>query len=781
MPGWDCHGLPIELKAVAEAGGQTLSATDVRAAARSVAQREMRGQRAAFQDYAIMADWDEAHTYRTMDLAYEMTQLEVFATIVGRGLIEQHYRPVYWSPSSHTALAEAEIEYDEKYRSRSAYLRFRLQPHDALARTLGVEEPVHLAVWTTTPWSLLGNMALAVHPDAEYALVRCENGELLLVASELQAALADVPLGMAVRGERARLGPTERVATCMGADLVGAAYSFGLMAPGEVREIVAAPFVTTSSGTGVVHMAPAHGHEDYELWVQSGRLAERGVVSPIDDHGRMRIPEGMGTTDALQAALAQLDGQEALGDGNAAMVRLLHEHGMLLGEQPYRHSYPIDWRTKKPLLVRATAQWFADLSDVGPAAQRALDDVLFVPATGRNRLKSLVGRRSEWCISRQRAWGVPLPAVYNAETGEALLTEDNVRHILGVFAEHQTTDVWWTLPAETFVAPAYRTPGAQWVVKHDTLDVWFDSGSSWATLHKARGLELCAPGTCAGVYIEGTDQHRGWFQSSLLTRVATCDGAAPYAHLLTHGFVVDEAGRKMSKSLGNVVTPDTFLYGDAKKGVAPLGTDVLRWWAAKTDYTRDIPISPLIMKHASDEVRKLRNSARFLLANLGGVPRGVPLPEERTLIDRYVLHELYVLETTCRDAYAQYDFAKGTSPSLTQSRAASMSLSPRRSRRCTSTSPRTHCTRAACGATPSARCSTGSSRRSRAFSRRSCRTSPRTSTGTATGARPTRRRARRSLRCSRAGGSPQTRRGTTHRRRTTCGASFASVPTSTRC
>lgn len=665
MPGWDCHGLPIELKAVAEAkeqGTQEMTSTQIREAARKVAYREMAGQRDAFQEFAIMADWSDECTYRTMDFSYEVTQLELFARMVGQGLIEQHFRPVYWSPSSHTALAEAEIEYDERHRSRSAYLAFGLQPTDALRAKLGTDAPVSLAVWTTTPWSLLGNMALAVAPEARYSVVRTAQNQHLVVASELRETLHDIPLGLAVKGERARLGDTEEIASFDGTDLVGSTYTFGLMAPNETREILAAPFVTTTSGTGIVHMAPAHGQEDYDLWRDSGRLAMQGLASPVDDYGRFVPEQGLGTTPALQQGVAALEGQEALYGGNQAILALLHEHGMLLGEQPYRHSYPIDWRTKQPLLVRATAQWFADLSHVGPAAQAALEPVQFVPATGRNRLQSLVGRRSEWCISRQRAWGVPLPVVYNAETGDALLTEENVEHILAVFREHGTMDVWWTLPPETFVAPAYQVPGTQWMVKKDTLDVWFDSGSSWAVLQKALGATQCSSEPCADVYLEGTDQHRGWFQSSLLTRKSACgDGAAaPYANLLTHGFVVDDAGRKMSKSLGNVVVPSTFLHGDQSKGVAALGTDVLRWWAAKTDYTRDIPISPLIMKHASDEVRKLRNTARFLLANLGGVAPGVALPAERTLLDRYVLHELYVLDEACRAAYAEFDFAKVT-------------------------------------------------------------------------------------------------------------------------
>lgn len=670
MPGWDCHGLPIELKAVAEAkeqGRTQLTSTDIRTAARAVAYREMGNQRAQFADFAIMADWDDASTYRTMHFEYEAKQLALFARMVGKGRVKHHFWPVYWSPSSHTALAEAEIEYDEKHFTRSAYFVSTLRPNAALAQTLEAQlgseaNAIQIAVWTTTPWTLLGNMALAVHPDASYSVVRRNTGELLLVATELKSALETVALGRAVKGARTALGPTTEVLRLDGQALVGSNYHMDLFPPDASRLIVAAPFVTTDSGTGIVHMAPAHGQEDYHLWRELGRLADEGVVSLIDDYGRFALQgELIGTTPAIQAAVASLDGLDALDRGNKEVLALLDTYGMLLGELPYRHSYPIDWRTKQPLMVRATSQWFADLSDVGPAAQEALKDVTFVPATGRNRLTSLVGRRSEWCISRQRAWGVPLPAVYDKDTGEALLTERNIAHILSVFRTHNTMDVWWTLPPSAFVAPEYQLQGKEWMVKTDTLDVWFDSGSSWAVLQDARGAPLCTSTPCADVFLEGTDQHRGWFQSSLLTHTAVCDApSAPYANLITHGFVVDSDGRKMSKSIGNVVSPHTFLHGDQAKGIAAFGTDVLRWWAAKADYTRDIPVSALIMKHASDEVRKLRNTARFLLANLGGVPRSVPLPSSPRLLDTYMLHELYQLDTACREAYAAYDFARVT-------------------------------------------------------------------------------------------------------------------------
>ncbi|WFC98748.1 isoleucine--tRNA ligase [Malassezia yamatoensis] len=658
--GWDCHGLPIELKALAESGSSSLSPLEIRETARKVAQRELDGQRESFMEFGIMADWSDKNTYRTMNFEYEAGQLEMFAEMVGQGLIGQHFRPVYWSPSSHTALAEAEIEYDENHESRSAYVKFQLLPSEALLHKWNVDKDIHLAVWTTTPWSLLSNMALAVHPDTQYSLVQAESGEYLLVATDLQSSLSKISVGLANNPKRSELGDLKPISTCMGHELVGLTYRFQFMNMDEHREVFAAPFVTTSSGTGIVHMAPAHGHDDYDLWRDSGRMAQKGIVSPIDDYGRLRMTQQFGLTPAIQEAIKQLDGQNALQEGNQSILKMLDEHDMLLGEQPYKHSYPIDWRTKQPLLVRATAQWFADLTKVGPAAKNALKDVQFVPKTGKNRLESLIGRRSEWCISRQRVWGVPLPAVYNAETGQALLTKRNVEHILDVFRKHNTMDVWWTLEPETFVAPEYRSSNIRWEIKKDTLDVWFDSGSSWVALQKALGRDLCSPGPCADVYIEGTDQHRGWFQSSLLTRVATCNGAAPYKTLLTHGFVVDDSGRKMSKSIGNVISPQTFIHGDAKMGIPPFGTDVMRWWTAKSDYTRDIPISPVIMKHSSDEVRKLRSSARFLLANLGDVPRNTPLPPELSLLNRYILHELRALEQTCLLAFTEFDYAKVT-------------------------------------------------------------------------------------------------------------------------
>lgn len=670
IPGWDCHGLPIEIKAVAEAteqGQHSLSAPEIRDVARGVALRELERQRSAFQDFGIMADWSDDCTYRTMSFPYELDQLRLFARCVERGLVYEQFRPVYWSPSTQTALAEAEIEYDEAHTSCSVYVRFRLLPSPVLAAQL--PSAIDMIVWTTTPWSLLGNMALVVNSDASYSVVRRDaSGELFLVATDLVDALAEVELGRIDPNgaPRERVGHLTELTRLTGADLVGARYDFLLTPSGASRAIMAGAFVTTTSGTGIVHSAPAHGQEDYMLWRDSGQLAAHGIISPIDAAGRLVVDEPRGQP-AVQAPIAALHGAFALGDGTERMIALLDAHGALLGELPYMHSYPIDWRTKQPILTRATAQWFADLTHIHKDAQAALKDVHFVPSAGRQRLESLVLRRSEWCISRQRAWGVPIPVVYNATTDVPLITCRNVEHIIGVLERHGSTDAWWSLEPDDFVAPEYRASGVAWKIKGDTLDVWFDSGVSWAILQRARGIDPCSPAPCADVYLEGSDQHRGWFQSSLLTRISSCGPGtpAPYAHLLTHGFVVDETGRKMSKSLGNVISPHTFLLGDGKlKGEFPAyGADVLRWWAAKTDYTRDTPISALIMKHVSDEVRKLRNTARFMLGNVTGYARGTlpPLSTlQLSLADQAVLHEVHALERHCRAAYDAFDFTSVT-------------------------------------------------------------------------------------------------------------------------
>ncbi|KAE8223042.1 hypothetical protein CF319_g3861 [Tilletia indica] len=698
MPGWDCHGLPIELKATQslqqdkeprESTGdlETPSPPSLDAAAlklrRTAAQFALdtiETQKAEFQHFGIMADWSKQHTYRTLDPAYEANQLQVFGQMARSGLIYRQYRPVYWSPSTKTALAEAELEYNETHRSRSAYVRFKIDHiGPALREALGGEaanvRDIDLVVWTTTPWTLPANAAVAVHCDLEYTLVRTASPDgqscFLLIGKDRLQAVSELGTGrVPAKGQvRDSVGALEVLATIPGASLLDSTYRHPfLAAAASSRPILAANFVTATSGTGLVHCAPAHGSDDYELCRAQGLLAREGLFSPVDDDGRYTADVGEG----------RLIGLDVLGPGGREVMTILEERGALLSEVPIVHKYPYDWRSKKPVITRATSQWFANLDRIKAPALQALRSVTFFPPTGRNRLEAFIRSRSEWCISRQRAWGVPLPVLYDVETDEPLITDTNVAHIARVLAE-RGTDYWWSGDVNEFVAPEHKEQGKTWRKGRDTVDVWFDSGVSWALL---RGLRPEQP--YADLYLEGSDQHRGWFQSSLLTAVAVAEStgassaaSAPFARIATHGFVVDEKGKKMSKSIGNVLSPLTIIQGDQKRGWPAYGTDVLRFWVAKSDYSSDIPIGPAILKKAAEAMRKVRNSARFMLANLpaGGVglstwsrrPRdegkalvesGELEVESMSMADRYILLELYRLESACRDAYEKYDFAQ---------------------------------------------------------------------------------------------------------------------------
>ncbi|KAK0541043.1 isoleucine-tRNA ligase [Tilletia horrida] len=702
MPGWDCHGLPIELKATqslqkdGKSAKTTVSeesiapstqsldeaALKLRSTAARFALETIETQKAEFSHFGIMADWSKEHTYRTLDRSYEANQLQVFGQMARSGLIYRQYRPVYWSPSTKTALAEAELEYNEAHRSKSAYVRFQLdRVGPALRQALGDlivgDGDVDLVVWTTTPWTLPANAAVAVHQDLEYVLVRSSGPEArpLLIGKDRLQAISELGLGrVPPKGQsRTPVGDLEVLATIPGGSLLDSSYRHPFLASTSLsRPILSAAFVTASSGTGLVHCAPAHGADDYELCRDQGLLARDGLFSPVDDDGRYTADVG----------IPRLVGLDVLGPGGREVMKMLDECGALLSEVPIVHKYPYDWRSKLPVITRATSQWFTNLDRIKASALKALESVTFFPPTGRNRLEAFIRSRSEWCISRQRAWGVPLPVIYDAETDEPLITDANVAHIARVLAE-RGTDHWWAGDVEEFVAPEHRAEGKKWRKGRDTVDVWFDSGVSWALL---RGLRPQQPH--ADLYLEGSDQHRGWFQSSLLTAIAVAESTgaepvAPFARIATHGFVVDEAGKKMSKSIGNVLSPLTIVQGEPKRGWPAYGTDVLRFWVAKSDYAADVPVGPTILKKAGEAMRKLRNSARFMLANLpaGGVGGGpsrwsrmdgdgdVSSPavvaddlrvrvDEMSMADRHIMQELYRLEKACRAGYEAYDFAQ---------------------------------------------------------------------------------------------------------------------------
>ena len=623
VPGWDCHGLPIELKALEKWRSQTSSQGDpgrlgVRNIARELAASTVEKQGESFREWAIMADWGNA--WKTMDRVFEVKQLEVFKSMVGNGLIDRRYKPVYWSPSSQTALAEAELEYNEEHLSNAAFIKYPIR------NTIGGHS-VSAVVWTTTPWSLPANRAIAVNPDFDYIIVQSNAGMLLLGASRIEdlrkACNEELPLTHRLRG----------------VDLVGLEYDDpSFSSSPSSRPILAAHFVSPDSGSGLVHMAPGHGIDDYEVCLSQGIPA----YAPTDDAGRF-------TADACPDRPELLAGKELLGAGNNAVIEIFQSGGFLLGQHQHKHKYPYDWRTKKPVIIRATEQWFADVSKIRTTAVQALDNIRFIPPNGKPRLTSFLNNRSEWCISRQRSWGVPIPALYHNVTGEALLTVESIDHIIQVINE-RGTDAWWVDDKDdpAWIPPALRKTSdhTQYRRGIDTLDVWFDSGTSWTQMEES--LEK-SKGVIADVYLEGTDQHRGWFQSSLLTHIARESSLnptkvpprAPYKTLITHGFTLDSAGRKMSKSMGNVISPDEIMGGtllpkNKKRGFDAMGPDALRLWVASSDYTSDVRISETVLKATNASLSKYRVAFKFLL---GALEAFIP-PQIFSMNDVGTVHQL---------------------------------------------------------------------------------------------------------------------------------------------
>ena len=618
VPGWDCHGLPIEHNVDKELGERKrqLSQVEIRQQCRRYAERFIDIQREEFKRLGVLGEWDDP--YLTMSYAYEATIARELGRFFASGSVVRSKKPIHWCSSCGTALAEAEVEYHD-HRSPSIYVRFPLRP-EAQERfpELG-GKPAFVLIWTTTPWTLPANLAIALHPDFPYVAVAVRD-EIWILAEGLLESFAKTA-GVAEYCIVRRFAASE---------LQGLKCRHPFVERDSV--LVLGAHVTLEAGTGCVHTAPGHGREDYDMALEYGL----DVYSPVDDQGRF--------TDDVEFFAGQF-----VFAANQAVIAKLRELGRLVAEQAIEHSYPHCWRCKKPVIFRATEQWFISM-DKNALRRKALDwidKVAWIPGWGRDRIYNMVANRPDWCISRQRSWGVPITVFTCKDCGALLATPETFAHVVGLF-EKEGADCWFALPPEQLLPAGSRCAGcggSHFDKEMDILDVWFDSGVSHAAVLESRAT-LQAP---ADLYLEGSDQHRGWFHSSLLAAVGTRD-AAPYKSVLTHGFVVDGQGYKMSKSVGNVVAPEEI--------IRQYGAEVLRLWVAAEDYRDDIRISPDILKRLGEAYRRIRNTCRFLLGNLTDFdPARDALPcQKLEELDRFALHQLQDLIGETRRAYDRFEF-----------------------------------------------------------------------------------------------------------------------------
>lgn len=660
-PGWDCHGLPIELKALKSLDVENcrMLPTKVRSLAAKHAQRTIKSQRQTFEKFAIMTDWNTPYT--TMQRQFELDQLKIFQNMFEKGLIKRQFKPVFWGTVTKTALAEGELEYNENHKSTSAYVKFPLTQKSTsalvLQHSLKPNIPIKYLIWTSTPWTLFSNRAICLNRKFEYSIVE-KNKEYLIVESTLKdSILNDAPLG-------------QTVSTLFGKDLENTFYLNPLVGDETPRPVLHGDHVTNSAGTGLVHTAPGHGTDDYLIGVANGLE----IFSPVDHEGRYKLDDlPFSLHETLTDPATQKPRHVQANETTTHILKLLSETEMLFRASEYTHSYPYDWRSKKPIIIRSTLQWFADLTNVKSLALESLKAVKFFPERGRNRLQSFIQSRNEWCISRQRSWGVPIPAFYKKDNPEeVLMTAETVDHIIKVI-EKKGIDSWFADNTDNmaeWMPEKYQNECHLYRRGQDTVDVWFDSGSSWKVLEnfylKELGLEKPRD-PLANVYLEGSDQHRGWFQSSLLTKVAsTGEVSAPYGTIVTHGFTLDENGIKMSKSIGNIIAPDSIIGGNTGLALPALGVDGLRFLVAQSDFTTDIVAGPTVMKHVAEAMKKFRLTLRFILGNLqvtNGASKILNYDQLRK-VDQYTLCKIQQLLNETKQNYENLNFSKVLSATL---------------------------------------------------------------------------------------------------------------------
>ena len=612
VPGWDTHGLPIEQVLVNNGvDRKSMPANKFRNKCKDYALKQVDKQRADFKKLGVLGDWD--NPYLTLDPKFEAEQIRVFGKMVDKGYIYKGLKPIYWSPSSESALAEAEIEYHD-HTSPSIYVAF-----DLVSENGAVEKGTKFVIWTTTPWTLPANLGIAVHPDFEYQVVKY-NGESYLVAKERVAFLA----------KKFGWENYETGEVLVGKDLEYLLCQHPFL--DRTSTLILADYVTLDSGTGLVHTAPGHGVDDYLVGQLQYKL---GVLSPVDNQG------------VLTEEAGQFAGKFVF-DANKDIIAHLAETGALLQQEDITHSYPHDWRSKKPIIFRATPQWFCSVDAFRTELLEAVDNTKFYSEWGKPRLYNMIRDRGDWVISRQRVWGVPIPVFY-AENGEAILDIELIEHVAKIFEEEGST-VWFYKEAKDLLPEGYTHPGSpngEFTKEMDIMDVWFDSGTSHQGCCAIR-KELTYP---ADLYLEGSDQYRGWFNSSLITSVAV-SGVAPYKELVSAGFVMDGNGNKMSKSLGNVISPNEV----GKE----LGAEIIRLWTASVDYTQDVRISKDILKQVSETYRKIRNTFRFLLGNLynGNFNNQTDLLayEDLEELDKYMVLKFEKVVAKVLDYYENYQF-----------------------------------------------------------------------------------------------------------------------------
>ncbi|MDH4561483.1 isoleucine--tRNA ligase [Pseudomonas sp. BN411] len=624
VPGWDCHGLPIEHK-VETTHGKNLPADKTRELCRAYAAEQIEGQKADFIRLGVLGDWD--NPYKTMAFANEAGEIRALAEMVKQGFVFKGLKPVNWCFDCGSALAEAEVEYADK-KSDAIDVAFLVEDADKLAAAFGLPslaKPAAIVIWTTTPWTIPANQALNVHPEFNYALV--DTGARLLVLAEelVESCLSRYGLEGQV------------IATAKGEalDLIRFRHPFYE----RLSPVYLAEYVELGAGTGIVHSAPAYGEDDFRTCKQHG-MSNDDILSPVQSNG-------------VYVQDLPFFGGQFIWKANPAIVAKLEEVGALLKHEAINHSYMHCWRHKTPLIYRATAQWFVGMdkqpeqgSTLRERALSAIDKTEFVPAWGQARLHGMIAGRPDWCISRQRNWGVPIPFFLHKATGELHPRTVELMEQVAQRVEQEGIEAWFKLDA----AELLGDEAGQYDKISDTLDVWFDSGTThWHVLRGSHAELGHASGPAADLYLEGSDQHRGWFHSSLLTGCAI-DGHAPYRQLLTHGFTVDESGRKMSKSLGNVIAP--------QQVTDSLGADILRLWVSATDYSGEMAVSQQILQRSADAYRRIRNTARFLLANLNGFdPVKDLLPAADMLaLDRWAVDRALLLQRELEDAYGEYRF-----------------------------------------------------------------------------------------------------------------------------